>query len=169
MKIFKKLFDGGGLPPAKEQIKDKVLLAESNESDAALVTAVLTNAGFEVHRARSCDEAFNLIAAATNYKAVVADFHLPDGTAVEIVRYAKQANADTIAIVVANQIVENMMVEAMNAGASYCIPKAEGYHHLGQLIKLGHEQHVGVKSVTGSLAASGQFPTVSRPSSSQLQ
>src|SRR5262245_14131838 len=111
MKIFKKLFDGG-IPSANEQQKDKALLVEWDENDAGLFTSVLTSAGFEVHRARSCTEAYDLIATVQNYKAIVADFYLADGTAVDIVRYAKQVNADTIAIVIANEVVENMLLEA---------------------------------------------------------
>src|SRR5437016_5365021 len=148
MKIFKKLFDsvGSGAP-----VKEKVLLVESDDQDAAVCFNTLVQANFEVHRVANCAESFQLLKSGTAYKAIVTNFYLSDGTAVELLRYAKVRSPDTIAIVLAREVDENLLLEAINAGASYCIPQAEGQgNHLAQLIKLGHEQNVGLKKMASS-------------------
>src|SRR5215813_596921 len=105
MKIFKKLFDGVGSSGAS--VREKVLLVESNEQDAALCSATLAKANFEVRRALNCAESFRLLTSGANFQAIVTNFYLSDGTAVQILNYAKEHSPDTIAIVVAPEVEEN--------------------------------------------------------------
>ncbi|MEW6730232.1 MAG: DUF4388 domain-containing protein [Acidobacteriota bacterium] len=146
MKIFKKLFDSAsdlGLP-----FREKILLVEANEQDAALCFATLAQANFEILCTANCAETFGLLAAGENFHAIITDFHLPDGTAVELLRYAKECNPDLVGIVVAREVDEKLLLDAIHAGASYCIPKTGNYtEHLPRLIKLSREQQLGFKAL----------------------
>jgi curved DNA-binding protein CbpA/CheY-like chemotaxis protein len=169
MKIFKKLFDGVG--SSSTPARDRVLLVESNEQDAALCFATLSKANFDVRRVTSCADSFKLLRSGANFQAIVSNFYLSDGTAVQILKYAKEHSPDTITIVVAPEIEESLILEAINAGASYCIPKVDSYgDNLPQLIKLSREQHIGFKTMadTGVPATrSGAFKPV--PTTGELR
>ncbi|MBL8149513.1 MAG: response regulator, partial [Blastocatellia bacterium] len=120
MKIFKKLFEGVDISTSSE--KDRILLVETNDQDAFLRSAVLSDANYEISRAKNCLEAFKTLTSGINFQAVVTAFLLPDGTAIELLKRVQEQIPETVSIVVADEIDESLILEAMQAGASYCIP-----------------------------------------------
>ncbi|MFY9222388.1 MAG: DUF4388 domain-containing protein [Blastocatellia bacterium] len=87
--------------------------------------------------------------ATNNYKAVIVDFLLPNATSIEVVRDIKAISSNIIVIVIAEEIDENLLLKVMQVGASYCLPKIEGYfEQLPYLIRVSLEQQQAFEKTT---------------------
>ena len=65
-------------------LKPTVLVLDDDEDNVQILEAALASSGFEVRMARSCAEARELLAAAP-VDALVTDFSLGDGDALELI------------------------------------------------------------------------------------
>lgn len=116
---------------APEVIKNKpavkhlsILLAEDSEDDALLLIRFLRDNGYEPSHVRvftraSCEEAL----VRQEYDVVLADFSMPQFTALNVIQMLKDRGIDAPIIVVSGTIGEDAAVETMRAGACDYIMK----------------------------------------------
>ncbi len=96
--------------------------------------------------------------AENKYQALILETTLPDATTLDILHYVKDCSSNTIVIVIAEEADEALLLMAMQAGASYCIPKIHGYaEQLPYLIKLSREQQNAFKAAANLAANKKAF------------
>lgn len=150
-----------------QSLPDKVLILTSDKVTANSCQERLKKEHFEVSSINNLQEAL-LVFKETNYQAVITDFKLPDATALEVLRKVKERSANTIVIVITEETDGNLLLKAIQAGASYCIPKVTGYtEQLPYLIKLSLEQQLAFKSAANQAASQTASQTTAKKISSQ--
>src|SRR6266849_1872948 len=95
----------------------RVLILEDHEADALLVTSELRRAGYAFEWRRVDSEAAYLAALETAPQIILADYHLPQFTALEAIRLLHERGHDVPFIVVGGTIGEDVAVECLKAGA----------------------------------------------------
>jgi DNA-binding NtrC family response regulator len=149
MRIFKSLLknseetDSSILPP-----KANIVLVEPDDQDAIRVIEILNQAGFDVTHVKSCTQTFECLQSSNDQVvAIITDFTLAVGNAIDIAHYARSISPDIIIIAVGHDIDETLLIKAMQAGVSYCITKVADFAtQLPNLIKLSKEQQQGFKT-----------------------
>lgn len=63
------------------------------------------------------------------------DYNLPDGTAVDLMKFSKQTNKRAIHIIISNFADEKMKKMTLNAGADYFFDKSDEIDELTELIE----------------------------------
>jgi DNA-binding response OmpR family regulator len=76
-----------------ENARRIVLLAEDDDSVAAVFTKVLERNGFAVHRARAGSEAIGMVAAMPHFDAAIVDLVLPGAGGLDVVGAIRRAHA----------------------------------------------------------------------------
>src|SRR5262249_26415869 len=94
----------------------KILIVEDSSDFSQLLTFYLSNAGYEISRARNSAEGLNK-ALAERPNLIITDLYLPDMTAVEATVMLKQdpATSDIPIVVLPAVIVEEWNIEALKA------------------------------------------------------
>lgn len=124
----------------------RVLLIEPDSQAALRCSAALTEAQFAVDHVIDASSAYQQLST-TGYHAVITDYQLPDGTAIDMLKYITEHLPETVTIVVSQVVDETLLLAAMAAGASYCIPKVDDYGaQLPKLIKLSQQQQQSFKT-----------------------
>ncbi|HVW27698.1 MAG TPA: response regulator [Polyangiaceae bacterium] len=97
----------------------KVLLVEDNENDAMLSLMELRRAGYTVEHAR-VDTRADMIAAleSGHWDLILSDFSMPEFSAPEAFRVAREHGTDTPFIIVSGTVGEDVAVDAMRAGVN---------------------------------------------------
>lgn len=171
MRIFKSLLknseetDSSILP-----LKDSIVLVEPDDQDALRVIEILSQAGFDVIHVKSCTQTFEYLQSSNDQVvAIITDFTLAVGNAIDIAHYARSISPDIIIIAVGHDIDETLLIKAMQAGVSYCITKVEDFAtQLPNLIKLSKEQQQGFKTTAVSETPAKTFAkTLAKNSSEQ--
>ena len=121
------------MPPADRPRSKKplrLLLVEDNTSDALLLLDALREGGFDpyVERVDSAS-AMEAALAGASWDIVLADYSLPNFSALEALRVMRAAGLDLPFIMVSGTIGEELAVEAMKAGAHDYIMK-DNLHRL---------------------------------------
>jgi len=101
----------------------KILIVEDSSDFSQLLTFYLSNAGYEISRARNSAEGLNK-ALAERPNLIITDLYLPDMTAVEATVMLKQdpATSDIPIVVLTAVTVEEWKTKALKAGvAKYLI------------------------------------------------
>jgi signal transduction histidine kinase len=102
----------------------RVLLIEDSEDDAWLLTRRLQKDGYVVDARRvETLEGISAALAHGSWDAIIADYSLPQLTAVEALEIVKQSGLDVPFIIVSGTIGEETAVAAMRAGAHDYIMK----------------------------------------------
>ena len=101
-----------------------ILLAEDSEDDALLLIRFLNDNGYapeyvRCHSSADCIKAL----ARQNYDLIIADYSMPQFTALNLIDIVKQRGLDTPIIVVSGTIGEETAVATMRAGAADYIMK----------------------------------------------
>jgi len=101
----------------------KILIVEDNSDFSQLLAFYLSNAGYEISRARNSAEGLNK-ALAERPDLIITDLYLPDMTAVDATLMLKQdsATSDIPIVVLTAVTVEEWKTKALKAGvAKYLI------------------------------------------------
>lgn len=143
----------------KESLPGKVLILSADETSAIACQERLEQEHFYVKYKNNLRDALEEVNG-TIYQAVITDFILPDADALAVLDTVKEKSKDTIVIVITDETGELLLLKAMNAGASYCIPKVSGYREqLPYLIKLSLEQQLAFKAAASAVSLASQSTT----------
>jgi PAS domain S-box-containing protein len=112
----------------------RVLLLEDSPLDAALVTLVLHRSSLGA--AVTGVETFAAFQTRITEKwdLVITDFHLPDGTALDVLRHVRSHALDLPVVVITGNFSEETFALTMEGGADDCLPK-EAIARLPLIIK----------------------------------
>jgi two-component system response regulator AtoC len=94
----------------------RVLVVDDDSEVRALLSRVLTKAGFAVGEAVSGNEGMALLGR-HEYDVALVDVKLPDASGLDILRWAREAESDTEFIVLTGNADVETAVEAMRLGA----------------------------------------------------
>jgi PAS domain S-box-containing protein/putative nucleotidyltransferase with HDIG domain len=117
----------------------KVLLLEDRPADAELLLFELQDAGFEADWQRVDSESEYLTALEANPDVILADYSLPQFTALHALKLLKERQLDIPFIVVTGTISEEVAVDCMKQGATDYLLK-DRLSRLGQAIDRALEQ-----------------------------
>ena len=112
-------------------MKKRILIVEDEDKLRRILELQLTDAGFDVEKAASAEEALGLI---DRSDLIVTDFKLPNMTGLEMLRLIRRQDSNIPVIVMtAFGTVENA-VEAMKAGAADFLLKPFSLDHLTTIV-----------------------------------
>ena len=112
-------------------MKKRILIVEDEDKLRRILELQLTDAGFEVEKAGSAEEALGLI---DRSDLIVTDFKLPNMTGLEMLQLIRRQDSNIPVIVMtAFGTVENA-VEAMKAGAADFLLKPFSLDHLTTIV-----------------------------------
>jgi DNA-binding NtrC family response regulator len=103
-------------------LADKVLLVEDQEPLRLAVREYLNGRGFDVEQAGNCEEARRVFAE-THPTVAVLDYHLPDGTALDLLRDFKRSDPFVPLIILTAFGSIDLAVDAIKAGADQFLTK----------------------------------------------
>ena len=112
----------------------KVLLIEDKDSLREMLKRALEEGGFVVEEARDGIEAFHKIKS-ERFLLILSDLRIPHVDGLEILRVAKEADAETPVIFMTAYGSIEIAVEAMKNGAYDFLPKPVDINHLLLLVK----------------------------------
>ncbi len=102
----------------------RVLIAEDNEDDAALVALSLRRSGYELTFERvDTPEGMNEALGRRTWDIVLVDYRIPGFGGLDALRIVQRRNLDIPVILVSGVILEEVAIEAMRQGACDCIKK----------------------------------------------
>ncbi|MGB8839486.1 MAG: response regulator [Aliidongia sp.] len=102
----------------------RLLIAEDNEADAALLLRELKRGGYEViHERVDTADAMRAALAHRLWDLIVSDFSMPEFSALSALDLVREAALDIPFVIVSGIIGEEAAVDAMRAGAHDFIPK----------------------------------------------
>ena len=106
------------------RVKCYILYVDDHEDSSEMFKLVLSDSDYEVHTARSMDQALEL-AASREFDLYVLDKRLPDGSGLELVQRLNQLTPGVPSIVYTGDAYEVHRAEALAAGANAYVPKPD--------------------------------------------
>jgi two-component system response regulator RegX3 len=106
------------------EIKCLILYVDDHEDSSEMFKLVLSESDYEVHTARTVDEALQ-IARFHQFDLYVLDKRLPDGSGMDLCIALNQITPGVPCIFYTGDAYEVQRLEAMAAGASAYIPKPD--------------------------------------------
>lgn len=106
------------------EIKCRILYVDDHEDSSEMFKLVLAESDYEVHTARTIDEAIQL-ARSHEFDLYVLDKRLPDGSGMDLCRVLNQITPGVPSIFYTGDAYEIHRQEAMAAGADAYIPKPD--------------------------------------------
>src|SRR6059058_5312752 len=116
-----------------------ILLVEDKESLRHVLRLTLEHAGYSVTEAADAREAIQKISRVP-HKVVLTDLRMPNGSGLDVLRAAKDANSDTPVIVMTAYGSIDEAVQAMKDGAHDFLQKPVDSNHLLLLVERALEQ-----------------------------
>jgi DNA-binding NtrC family response regulator len=116
-----------------------ILLVEDKESLRRVLRLTLENAGYSVTEAADAREAVNEIGRVP-HKIVLTDLRMPNGSGIDVLRAAKNADSDVPVIVMTAYGSIDEAVQAMKDGAHDFLQKPVDSNHLLLLVERALEQ-----------------------------
>ncbi len=116
-----------------------ILLAEDKESLRRVLRLTLERAGYSVTEAADARAAINEISRVP-HKIVLTDLRMPDGSGIDVLRAAKNADSDVPVIVMTAYGSIDEAVQAMKDGAHDFLQKPVDSNHLLLLVERALEQ-----------------------------
>src|SRR2546421_2246273 len=116
-----------------------ILLVEDKESLRRVLRLTLEHAGYSVTEAADAREAIQEITRIP-HKVVLTDLRMPNGSGLDVLRAAKDANSDTPVIVMTAYGSIDEAVQAMKDGAHDFLQKPVDSNHLLLLVERALEQ-----------------------------
>jgi two-component system, NtrC family, response regulator PilR len=95
---------------------DRVLIVDDEKGMRDLLAIMLKSDGYRVDAAESASRARELIGRAS-YDLVISDIAMPDGSGVDVLRTAKEAQPDTLVILITAYASTESAIEALKLGA----------------------------------------------------
>jgi CheY-like chemotaxis protein len=105
-------------------IQCQILYVDDHEDSSEMLTLVLSESDYEVHTARTMEEAIQM-AQSHSYDLYVLDKRLPDGSGLELCEQLNQLNPEVPCIVYTGDAYEVHRQEAMAAGATAYVAKPD--------------------------------------------
>jgi len=106
------------------EIKCRILYVDDHEDSAEMFRLLLSDSDYEVHSARTMDEAMQL-ARTREFDLYVLDKRLPDGSGMELCKVLNQLSPGVPCIFYSGDAYEIHRLEAIAAGADAYIPKPD--------------------------------------------
>ena len=106
------------------EIKCRILYVDDHEDSSEMFKLVLSESDYEVHTARTIDEAIQ-IAKTHEFDLYVLDKRLPDGSGMDLCRVLNQLTPGVPCIFYSGDAYEIQRQEALAAGADAYIPKPD--------------------------------------------
>ncbi|MCL6495724.1 MAG: response regulator transcription factor [Ignavibacterium sp.] len=108
--------------------------------DSPYVRRSLARVFSEIKKVELIGEAENLKNAVEfltkyNPEVCIFDYNLPDGTAIDLIKYSKNANDKVVNIVISNMADEKLKKVILKSGADYFFDKSEEIDELTSLIE----------------------------------
>ena len=116
-----------------------ILLVEDKDSLRRVLQLTLEHAGYTVTEAADAREAIQEISHVP-HKVVLTDLRMPNGSGLDVLRAAKEANSDTPVIVMTAYGSIDEAVQAMKDGAHDFLQKPVDSNHLLLLVERALEQ-----------------------------
>src|SRR5213082_458384 len=116
-----------------------ILLVEDKESLRRVLRLTLEHAGYSVTEAVDASEAIREVARVP-YKIVLTDLRMPNGSGIDVLRAAKNADSDVPVIVMTAYGSIDEAVQAMKDGAHDFLQKPVDSNHLLLLVERALEQ-----------------------------
>ena len=116
-----------------------ILLVEDKESLRRVLRMTLENAGYTVTEAADARQAIDEIAKVP-HKVVLTDLRMPNGSGIDVLRAAKNADSDVPVIVMTAYGSIDEAVQAMKDGAHDFLQKPVDSNHLLLLVERALEQ-----------------------------
>src|SRR5205807_5725135 len=116
-----------------------ILLVEDKESLRRVLRLTLEHAGYSVSEAADASEAIREVARVP-YKIVLTDLRMPNGSGIDVLRAAKNADTDVPVIVMTAYGSIDEAVQAMKDGAHDFLQKPVDSNHLLLLVERALEQ-----------------------------
>jgi DNA-binding NtrC family response regulator len=116
-----------------------ILLVEDKESLRRVLRLTLEHAGYSVTEAADAREAIQEISGVP-HRVVLTDLRMPNGSGLDVLRAAKDANSDTPVIVMTAYGSIDEAVQAMKDGAHDFLQKPVDSNHLLLLVERALEQ-----------------------------
>ena len=116
-----------------------ILLVEDKDSLRRVLRLTLEHAGYSVTEAADAREAIQEISRVP-HKVVLTDLRMPNGSGLDVLRAAKDANSDTPVIVMTAYGSIDEAVQAMKDGAHDFLQKPVDSNHLLLLVERALEQ-----------------------------
>jgi CheY-like chemotaxis protein len=111
----------------------RILYLEDNEDMRYYVPRLLRAAGYEVVLAGNLVEGLRL-AKAKDYDLYLLDYHLPDGSGIELCRLIRTFDTSTPTLFYSTVTDEEVKKAAISAGAQYFIDKSEALENFQQTV-----------------------------------
>jgi two-component system response regulator RegX3 len=106
------------------EVKCRVLVVDDHEDSAEMLKLLLSESDYEVHSARSMDEAMQL-AKLHDFDLYVLDKRLPDGSGIELCAKLNDLSPGVPCIFYTGDAYEIHRLEALAAGADAYVAKPE--------------------------------------------
>jgi two-component system response regulator RegX3 len=106
------------------EIKCRILYVDDHEDSSEMFRLLLADSDYEVHTARSVDEAMRL-ARTHEFDLYILDKRLPDGSGMDLCKLLNQFSPGVPCIFYSGDAYEIHRQEAMAAGADAYIPKPD--------------------------------------------
>jgi CheY-like chemotaxis protein len=111
----------------------RILYLEDNEDMRRYVPHLLRAAGYEVAVAGNLVDGLRL-AKTENYDLYLFDYHLPDGTGIELCKLIRTFDTSTPILIYSSLTDEDLIRAAFSAGAEGCINKSDALQSLEQTV-----------------------------------
>jgi two-component system sensor histidine kinase/response regulator len=106
----------------------RILVVDDSQLERQVILAQLLTHHYDVDSAGSVAEAQYRLRA-NIYNCIVLDFHLPDGTGVDLMQWMQQEHLSVPVILTSADTDQMLAVQALKAGADDYIPKAQIQTH----------------------------------------
>jgi CheY-like chemotaxis protein len=111
----------------------RILYLEDNEDMRDYVLHLLRATGYDVTLAENLVDGLRL-AKIENYDLYLFDYHLPDGTAIELCRLIRAFDTSTPILIYSSCADEGVISAAFSAGAQGYINKSDALQNLEQTV-----------------------------------
>jgi CheY-like chemotaxis protein len=121
------------------QTKCRILYVDDHEDSAHMFSLLLAGSDYELHNARSIEEALQM-ARESEFDLYVLDKHLPDGSGLELCKQLASLTPGVPCMIYSGDTYEIHRSEAIAAGARAYVPKPEIEQLIGTVHKLLSER-----------------------------
>ncbi len=116
-------------------VATSILVVDDDRETCISMSDILTDLGYKVDTATDGFAALEL-SGRSLYRLALLDYKMPGMDGVELYRYLKQAQAETVGVLVTGFAADTTVQEAIRAGFRHVLPKPVDF---GQLIPLVEE------------------------------